>query len=423
MQVELDRLSPTAVKLSVVVPFEELKPAIDRAYKRIAEQVNIPGFRKGKVPTSVIDQRFGKGAVIQEALDEAVSSAYSKAIDDNGLTPVSTPQVEITDIVDNGPVSFTAEVEVRPDFTIPEFTSLQVEVDAVKVDADLVDEQVEALRKRFGTFTTVDRECQDGDMLLVDIKGELDGVELEEFNGSSLSYEVGTDGMLPGFDDAIRGAKAEETRSLPIKPEAGEYEGKDITVTATVKAVRDRALPELNDAFAQLASEFDTLDELRADLENRLARMKRLEQGYQARDKVQQALVDAVEMPLPAGVLAKDLEEHFQDGHGDDAHRSEYEESSSRSLKLQFILDKIAEDEQLGVNDAELSAWLMQQAPRYGMTAQEFADQLVKAGNVPMAVADVRRTKAIELVLKSIMVVDSEGKVVDLEALDADLPL
>lgn len=421
MKVDLERPNQTSAKLNVNVSFDEMKPAFDKAYQRIAEQVNIPGFRKGKVPARVIDQRFGRGVVIEEALNAALPDFYEKAMLEHNLVPVGRPNIDVTEIAEDSHIDFTVDVEVRPDFEIPAFDTLKIEVDAVSVDAGAVDEQIDALRTRFATTTEVDRAAQSGDLLLIDISGEINGENVSDLSGSALSYELGTDGMLPGFDEAVTGAAKGETRTFTFTPEGGEHAGQDINVSVTVKAVRERILANLDDDFAQLASEFDTVAELRADVEQRLARLKRLEQGYQARDRVQQALLEAIDIPLPTGVLAAELEEHFQDGHGDDAHRSEFEENSRKSLKAQFIFDKIAEQEQLSVTEAELNAWLMQQAPRYGMQPQEFADMLVRSGGVQMAVSDVRRAKAVELVLKSVQVVDSNGAVVDLDALDADL--
>jgi trigger factor len=259
--------------------------------------------------------------------------------------------------------------------------------------------------------------------LLIDIKGELDGESIEELNAQALSYELGTDGMLPGFDEAVAGAAKDETRSFIFTPEAGEHEGKAILVSVSVRAVRERELPELNDDFAQLASEFDTVAELRADVEKRMARLKRLEQGYQARERVQDALLNAIDIPLPEKVLEQEIEEHFKDGHGDDEHRAEFIENQRKSLKAQFIFDRIAEAEALSVTEQELSAWLVQQAPRYGMQPQEFADALVQSGGVQMAVADVRRAKALEVALKNAQVVDSNGTLINLSELDSDLGL
>ncbi|MEY4322384.1 MAG: trigger factor [Actinomycetota bacterium] len=423
MKVDVEKLSPTSVKFSITVPHDEMKPHFDAAYKRIATQINIPGFRKGSVPKTVIDQRFGKGAVLEDALNDAIPAAYEEAVRDNGLVPVGRPTVDVTEISEDSHFSFTAEVEVRPEFQLPSYESLKIEVDPVVVDAKIVDEQVDALRTRFATLKPVERNAQNGDLLLIDIKGELDGESIEELNASALSYELGTDGMLPGFDEAVVGAAKDETRSFVFTPEAGEHEGKGVIVSVTVKAVRERELPELNDDFAQLASEFDTVAELRADVEKRMARLKRLEQGYQARERVQDALLNAIDIPLPEKVLEQEIEEHFKDGHGDDEHRAEFIENQRKSLKAQFIFDRIAEAEALSVTEQELSAWLVQQAPRYGMQPQEFADALVQSGGVQMAVADVRRAKALEVALKNAQVVDSNGTLINLAELDSDLGL
>ena len=421
MQITVDKLSPTKVKLTAHVPFADLDHAFEHAYTGIAKQVNIPGFRKGKVPPAIIDQRFGRGVVLEEAVNHAVPELYEKACVEHNIFPVGQPSVEITEIVDNDHIAFTAEVEVRPEFDLPAFDTLKIEVDAVTIAGKDVEEQIDALRKRFATLTQVDRAAQDGDLLLVDIRGEADGEAIDDLNANALSYELGTDGMLPGFDDAVRGAQADEERSFVFTPEGGEHAGKGIVVTVTVKAVRERNLPDLDDEFAQMASEFDTVEDLRKDVEERLARLKRLEQGYQARDKVQQALLDAVDFPLPEAALAAEYDDHFKDGHGDDEHIAEFKANQAKGMKAQFIFDKIAETEQVSVSEQELSAWLIQQAPRYGMAPQELADVLVKNGGVNMAVADIRRAKALEVVLKSVQVVDSKGSIVDLDALDQDV--
>jgi trigger factor len=418
MKIDIERLSETAVKLSVHLDYVDFEPAIKQAYRAVAEKINIKGFRKGKVPEQVIDNQVGRAYVVQEALNDAVSTAYEKAVRDNELKPVGQPDVEVTELEDRSHISFTAEVEVRPDFEVPEYSSVKVEVDAVVVDDDAVNEQLESLQKRFSNYTAVDRAAADGDVLLVDIAGMYEGEAVADLTANALSYELGTDGILPGFDDAVLGALKDDVRTFEFTPEAGDYEGKSVSIAVTVKNVRERSLPTLNDEFAQLASEFDTLEELRADLADKVMRMKRIEQGYQARDRIQDVLLSMIDVPLPEKFLNRDIDEHFKDNHGDEAHRQEYIDGQRRSLKAQFILDKIAENEKLSVSEAELSTWLMQQAPRYGMTPQEFADALVQSGGVQMALADVRRVKALEVVLQSANVVDSNGDVVDLSELD-----
>jgi trigger factor len=417
----VETLSPTRVKLTVEVPFEELQPALDAAYKRIAAQIQVPGFRKGKVPNRVIDQRVGRAAVLDEALSDAVNINLDNALRENDIKLLGRPEVDIADFADAEPLSFTAEMDVVPEFELPAYDSIEVTVDPAEVTEADVDEQLDGLRGRFGSLSTVERAATTGDVLLFDITGAKDGETIEDLVASALSYELGTDGMLPGFDEALEGASAGDVRTFTFVPEVGEHQGQDIEVTVTVSGVRERELPAADDSFAQLASEFDTIDELRDDLRTRLGRVKLMEQGYAARDKVATALIESVEVPIPEGVVAQQIDDHFADGHGDDDHRAEVEQQTRESLKSQLILDRIAETESLSVSEAELSSWLVQQAPRYGMSPDQFAQELVNAGQVPAAVAEVRRGKALAHVLEHARIVDTNGTVIDLSALDESL--
>ena len=423
MKTDVESLSPTRVKLTVEMPFEELQPSFDAAYRTIAKQVSIPGFRKGKVPARVIEQRFGRGAVLEEVINDAVPKAYESALREKEIVPVGRPEVDVTEIEDGQHVKFTAEVDVRPEFDLPDYKAIAVEVDpAVASDAD-VDEHIDNLRARFASLKDVDRAAKDGDVLLVDIAGATDsGDDVEDLSGSALSYELGSDGMLPGFDDAVRGAQAGETRTFDFTPSNGDWAGVPLTVTVTVKNVRERELPELNEDFVTMASEFDTVAELRDDAKKRVERLKRMEQGQQARGKVYEALLETVDVPLPEGVIAAEVEAHFEDGHeGTDEHRAEVEQQARDALKSQFVFDRIAEAEEVTVGESELSNWLMQQAPRYGMAPDALAKALVESGQVPMALADIRRSKALALVLENATVTDTAGNAVDLTALEAEL--
>ena len=425
MKSDVETLSPTRVKLTVEVPFEELQPSLDAAYGRIAKSVNVPGFRKGKVPARIIEQRFGREAVLDEAVNDALPKAYDEALRTNSIVPVGRPEIDVTELEDGKSLTFTAEVDVRPEFDLPDYSSLTVEVANAVASDDDVTENLDGLRGRFASLNEVDRAAADGDVLLVDIAGATpDGDAVEDLVGTALSYELGTDGMLPGFDDAVRGAAKDEARTFDFTPENGDWTGIPLTVTATVKAVRERELPALDDDFAQLASEFDTVDELRADVRERLSRLKRLEQGVEARNKVLEVLLDSIDIPIPEGAVAAEVEAHFEDGHdsGED-HRAEVEVEVRSSLKSQFVLDKIAETEEVSVGETELTAWLMQQAPRYGMSPDAFAKALVEAGQVPMAIQDIRRAKALAVVLEGAKVVDADGNDVDLKALDAEMNL
>jgi len=415
-----ETLSPTRVKLTVEVPFDELTPSLDAAYKTIAQQITIPGFRKGKVPARVIDQRVGRAAVLEEAVNDIMPKAYAEAMRENDVVPLGRPEVEVTEINDGQSLTFTVEVDIRPEFELPDYAGIAVEVDDAEVtDAD-VEEQLEALRGRFASLTPVERAASDGDVLLVDISGaDADGNAIEDLSGNALSYELGTDGMLPGFDDAVRGATAGEARTFDFTPEAGDFIGQPLTVTTTVSSVRERALPDADDSFAQLASEFDTIDELRDDIRTRLGRVRVLEQGMQARGKVHEALLGLVDFPVPEGAIQAEVEEHFADGHaGDDEHRAEVEREARDGLRSRLILDKIAEAEEVAVGESELSAWLVQNASRYGMSPDAFAQALVQADQLPMAISDIRRGKALAVVTSKARVVDASGRPVDLEAID-----
>jgi trigger factor len=420
---EVERLSPTRVKLSVEVPFDEIQPAVDAALQRIASQVSIPGFRKGKVPARVIEQRFGRGVVLEEAINEALPKAYEDAIRENDVTPVSRPEIDVTEVADGERLNFTAEVDVRPEFDLPELSSLQVEVGVAEATETDVDEQIDALRTRFATLKDVDRAAQDGDVLLIDISGKTDtGDDVEDLAGTALSYELGTDGMLPGFDDAVRGASQGETRTFMFTPQNGDWTGIPLEVLVTVNGVRERELPEVNEEFVTMASEFDTVEELREDTRTRLGRLKRLEQGTEARGKLHEALMETIEIPLPESVIAAQVEEHFSDGlESSPEHRAEVEQDVRMALKSQFILDKIAEEHEVSVGESELSSWLVQQAPRYGMSPDALAKALVEAGQVPMVIADIRRAKALGVVMQQASIVDTAGATVDVAALDDDM--
>ena len=423
MKSSAETLSPTRVKLTVEVPFDELAPSLDAAYQAIAKQVSIPGFRKGKVPSRIIDQRVGRAAVLEEAVNDMLPKAYEDALRENAIVPLGRPEVEVTELADGQSLTFTAEVDVRPEFDLPDYSGIAVEVEDAVVSDEDVEEQLTGLRGRFASLTPVERAAADGDILLVDLLGyEADGSSVEDLSGHALSYELGTDGMLPGFDDAVRGATAGETRTFEFTPEGGEFVGRPLTVNVTVSAVRERALPAADDDFAQLASEFDTIAELRDDIRTRLGRVRVLEQGMQARGKVHEALLGLVDFPLPEGVVRQEVEDHFADGHaGDDEHRAEVEREARDGLRSRLLLDQIAEAEEISVGESELSAWLLQNAPRYGMAPDAFAQALVQAGQLPMAIGDIRRGKALAVVTSKARVVDASGRPVDLESVDAEL--
>lgn len=436
MKSTVENLSPTRVKLAVEVPFAEIQPILDEAYKTISAQVRVPGFRPGKVPPRIIDQRVGRGAVLEEAINKAVPKAYSDAIRDNNVKALGQPDIDVTKVEDNDLIAFTAEVDIRPDITVPAYDGLAVTVDDAVVTDEELDEQFEALRSRFGTLKTVERAVASGDFVTIDLATKVNGEDVEGGSATGLSYEVGTGNLVDGLDDAIIGKSANDSATFTTNLKAGPHGGEDAEVTVTVTAVKERELPEANDDFAQLASEFDTIDELKSDLKERIARIKSLGQGAQARDKVLELLVAQTEVPLPESLVKAEIDwrEHdvvHQLGHDDTAFAAyldaegktkeefdaELRDIAEKSVKTQFILDAIADAEEVQVSDAELTEYIIRQSQRYGMQPQEFADQIVQAGNIGALVADVRRNKALATVLEAASVTDESGNPVDLSAL------
>jgi trigger factor len=436
----VETLSPTRVKLSVEVPFDELKPSLDKAYRTIAQQVSIPGFRKGKVPPRLIDQRVGRGEVLQEAINDAIPQHYSAAVREHEVKVLGQPDVQVTELADNEKVAFTAEVDVRPEFDLPEYKALAVSVDDVEISDEEVDEQVGRLRERFAVLKGVERPVQDGDYVSLDLAATVDGEEVPGGTATGLSYEVGSGQLLEGIDEAIIGLESGAATTFTTALVGGDHAGRDADVAVTVRSVKEKELPELDDEFAQTASEFDTLDELREDVRTRLSQVKGVEQGMQARDRVLEALLAAVEVPLPDTIVESELEyrkhnighqlEHAgltlegyleSDGKTEDEFNTELSDAARNAVKGQLVLDAVADAEEVGVGNEELTSEVVRRAQDAQMQPQEFADRIVESGQLPVLIADVRRGKALALVLESASITDASGRTVDLEALRGPL--
>jgi trigger factor len=411
-------LSPTRVRLDVEVPYAELEAHVANAYKKVAAQVNIPGFRKGKIPASMIDQRVGRGTVIDEAINSALPLFYGQAAREHNVAVIGRPEVDVKEFVDKDKLVFTVEVDVRPEVVLPDFSKITVEVDDVVVaDAD-VDEQIESLRTRFGTLTTVEREVKNGDFATLDMTAFIDGKEVDGGQANDISYEVGSDKMIDGLDEKLIGMKASDVKTFETQL-VGQQEGEKGEVTVTVKAVKERELPPVDDAFAKLASEFDTLAELKADFVVRLERVKKMEQGAQARDRLVEKLLAENEIPVPDDLVQLEVNDHLEgEGRLEDAeHRAEVDGQVRSSLKSDFLLDAIVSSEDVQVTEIELTEYLVRTSQRYGMAPQQFAEELQKAGQIQQLVAEVTRAKALASVLGRITVKDASGNVIDLEAL------
>lgn len=418
MKSAVESISATRVRISIDVDFNDLEPHVKRAYQSISERIVIPGFRKGKVPRAMIDQRVGRGAVLDEAINNALPEFYTQAARENDVLVVGRPTVDIKELKDNELVKFEVEVDVRPEVTLPDFSKIEISVDDVAVSDKDVEEQVEALRIRFGTLTTVEKDAANGDFVSIDLVARVDGKDVDGGTANGISYEVGSNRMIEGLDAALEGMKVDETKSFSA-PLVGMQEGESGEVEVTLKAVKKRELPELNDDFAKLASEFETLKELEADVRERLTRLKAMEQGAQARDNLLKLLLETVEIPVPENLVNDEVHDHLEKENRleDETHRKEVTEEITRSVKGDFLLDAIVKAEEVQVSEAELTEYLIRTAARYQMTPDQFAQQITQAGQVATLMAEVARTKGLAIVLERVKVKDASGNAVDLSAL------
>ena len=418
MKSTVETLSPTRVRLDVEVPYVELGKYVDAAYKKVAATVNIPGFRKGKVPNAMIDQRVGRGAVLDQAINEAIQDFYVAAARENEVLVVGRPTVDVKEFVDNEKLNFSIEVNVRPEVTLPDFSKITITVeDVVVTDAD-IDEQIDELRARFGTLNTVERAAKSGDFVTIDLTARIDGQEVDGGKANEISYEVGSNRMIDGLDEALVGMNTGDTKTFTTQL-VGQKDGETGDVEIVVKAVKERELPALDDSFAKLASEFDTVAELRADFADRLKRIKSMEQGTQARDLLVEKLLADLDIPVPDEIVLDEVNDHLEgEGRQDDAeHRAEVDGQVRASIKSDFLFDSIVKAEQIQVNEIELTEYLIRMSQRYGMGPEQFAQELQKAGQISQVVAEVTRAKALASVLARVSVVDKSGNKIDLEAL------
>ncbi|MCF3937734.1 MULTISPECIES: trigger factor [Gordonia] len=432
MKSTVEQLGPTRVKLNVEVPFEELSGEFDRTYRSLAQQIRIPGFRPGKAPAKLIEARVGRDSILAQVVNDALPGKYSQAVAETETKAIGQPEIDLAELVYGSPITFTAEVDVRPEIELPEYSTLAVEVDTIEIDDAEVDEQVEGLRARFGTLKGVDRGAQEGDFVSIDLAATVDGEVVEEASTEGLSHEVGSGQLIEGLDEALVGVKAGESKEFTTTLVAGDHSGEQAQVTVTVNSVKERELPELDDEFAQMASEFDTVAELRDSLVDRVKQSKKMEQANAIRDKVLEELLAKVEVPLPEKVVAEEVEGQQHQivhalGHDDEQvakfleaqgkTREEWDaearEEAEKSVKTQLLLDAIADQQETEVDQDELTQQILFQAQRYGMQPQEFIQQLQSAGQVGAVYADVRRGKALAGIVSEVTVTDTSGATVD----------
>ncbi|MBF0972287.1 MAG: trigger factor [Actinomyces graevenitzii] len=415
MKSSVEILDPTSVKLTVEVPHEELGSQLDAAYKEIGSQIQVPGFRRGHVPARVIDQRVGRGTVIEQAINAALPDLYRDAMVESGRVPLLQPEIEIVEIpAVTGPISgqfsFTATVTVRPEFEIPSLEGTELTVDATTVSDEDVDAELDNLRARFGSLKPIKRKAKTGDFLTIDLKAEIDGQEVDSVSG--ISYEIGKGNLLKGLDTALRGLKTDESATFTTTLAGGEHAGEEAEVTVKVTAAKQRELPEADDDFAQMASEFDTIEELREDLRKQVADRKTADQAIAARD----ALLEHLKFPVPEAVVEAQINQHLaaEGKEGDEEHAKEIRPDAEKAVVEQLLLDVLAEKLDVAVTQDELFDFLLQTAQQYGMEPAQFLQGAQQAGQIPAFAQEIARNKSLAVALREVTVKDSEGNVVDL---------
>lgn len=423
MKTTVEKLTPTRVKLNISVTPDELKPSIAHAYEHIASQVNIPGFRKGKVPPQLIDQRIGREEVLNHAVSDGMDKFYRQAVTDEKIRVLGRPQADIAtwpEVKDfSGDLVLSIEVDVRPEFDLPALDALTLTVDAVEVSDDDITEELDALRTRFGTLTTVDRPAKTGDFAQLDLIAKIGDDEVD--SASSISYEIGSGELIEGIDEALESLTAGEETTFESTLLGGDHEGEVALITVNLLAVKERELPDADDDFAQIASQFDTISELKDDLRQQVEKSRVFAQGAQARDQIVDELLKSVDIPVPPKLVEDEVHRHLENENRleDDTHRAEVTESSEKTFRSQILLDSIVEAEGVKVSQNELTNYLVQGAAQYGMEPGEFIQVLDKNGQIPGMIAEVARVKALAVVLDRAKVVDSKGAPVDVSAFTA----
>ncbi len=418
-----EKLTPTRVKLTVAITIDELEPHLKQAYQTISEQVSIPGFRKGHVPAPIIDQRMGREAVVEQAVNSSLDEFYQVALAETDTRPMGRPTADVEQWLDvKDPASeivLAFEVEARPEFKLPKYDGLKITVDNAEIGEDAVESELTKLRERFGNLVTVDRPAATGDFVELDLVARVDGDDVDQATG--VSYEVGAGNMLQGLDEAVETLTAGESTTFTSQLLGGEHEGRDAEVEVTVTAVKERELAAADDDFAQLASEFDTIDELRESLAEQAKQAAVFAQGRQARDLFTETLIEKAKIPASEELVEEEVHRHLEgeDRLEDDEHRAEVQVSAAKQIQLQLLLDAIAEAEKVVPTQNELSQYIFQSAQQYGMDPSQFLQALGQGGQMGVIVGEVTRNKALAIALSKAKVVDQDGNVVDLSEFTA----
>lgn len=432
MKSTVEQLSPTRVRINVEVPFSELEPDFQRAYKELARQVRLPGFRPGKAPAKLLEARFGREAMLDQVVNEALPARYGQAVAESEVHPLGQPEIEVTKKEYGEELAFTVEVDIRPKLTLPDPGSVTISVDPIEVSDDDVDAELQSLRARFGTLTGVERPVADGDFVSIDLSATIDGEEVPGAAAQGLSHEVGSGRLIAGLDEALVGLSVDESKEFTAQLATGEHAGKDAQVTVTVKSVKQRELPEPDDEFAQLASEFDTIEDLRSNLREQVGQTKRAQQAENIRDAAIDTLLEQVDIPLPEAIVKAQVDSALhnalhslnhdeskldevlaEQGKSREEFETETRTAAETDVKRQLLLDALADELEVQVGQNDLTERLVATSRQYGIEPQQLLAYLQENNQLPAMFADVRRALAIAEVIRAATVTDTAGNAVD----------
>ncbi|MPZ88766.1 MAG: trigger factor, partial [Nitriliruptorales bacterium] len=431
VKTSVERVDDTKVKLSVTVEAKRVDAAINDAARELAQQVRVPGFRPGRVPRRVLESRLGKGALMEEAVRDALPQFYTEAVESEDLLVVGPPEFDVQTFVSGEDAAFTATVEVRPEIDVPDYASLQIPHPEWEVTEQETEAQLDELRERFAEVETVQRPAQAGDLVVVTVNADRNGQRVEDASVEDTLYEI-QDPEQSGqvLDRELAGSSAGAILKFTdtYGPDAGEdLAGQAVSFTAIVKEVKTKSLPDLNDDFALTASEFDTIDELRDDVRRNMGRQKRAYARQALRGKVVEAVADLVEVPLPSSLIEQEkrfrlvrltqqaeayglsFEQYLQATNTTQEQLLSQLESETRAtVKAQLVVDRIGREQGLEIGQHDLGEEIAFQAARMGRDPQELADFMAASQErLSALVADAFRRKTIDHLLDSVQVLSA----------------
>ena len=422
MKSNVEQLEPTRVKITAEVEYDELKPAVEAAAKKLSQQVNIPGFRRGKVPTRVLERHVGRPAIIEQAVNDSLDGYYQEAITEHELTPLGQPDVDITEWPNmegaaGGKLVVEISVDTRPEINLPDLSGITLTAERPVVTDEDVEERLTEMRERFATLKSVDRAVEAKDYVSIDMEAKIGDEVVDSVSG--ISYQLGSGNLLEGIDEALEGLQAEETTTFRSTLAGGEHEGEEADVTVTVQSVKESELPEADDDFAQLASEFDTLDEFKADLRATAEKDKLTEVVYSSRDLLIAELNKQLDVPVPARVIDAEIKRHLEAEGKEvgDPHGEEIREDTEKSFKDQMILDAVTEKLEVNIGQDELLEFMVQQAQMYNMEPNQFIQAAAQTNQVGAFAGELTRNKALILALREVKVVDADGEEIDVKSI------